>query len=256
MDLNDAKLLDLHFELAALGIRDHNLKHDFLSELPPNLKKTATRIFKPNILSEAKKAGFPRTLLKPSRYVRGGIVFGKIHRARGKEGKKYSVDKTAELVLRSHNCLDRLRKANNRIREIERQINDDKSNRLLNEELDFLQVLKWQIYIYSLDVFGDDPTIQELWAGSDKTELHEKNSKSQTQASQFKTLVKEALAAERQTESELWSLKKQFESFPDSYFNRYAYGLESFQDGAGSGNGLEWRRNPKFRKPRSKKRDL
>lgn len=79
---------------------------------------------------------------------------------------------------------------------------------------------------------------------------------SPTAASRFIALVNKALKAGQQDEAQLWEWKKKFRDFSDSYFSRHAYKSEDFIDGAGSGNGLEWRRNPKFRKQRSKKSNV
>ncbi len=74
-----------------------------------------------------------------------------------------------------------------------------------------------------------------------------------TAAARFRALLEEAMAAGPQTDEELWKWKERFEPYPKSYFDRHAYNMDSYKDGLDSGNGLEWRRNDKFRKPRSKK---
>ncbi len=67
----------------------------------------------------------------------------------------------------------------------------------------------------------------------------------------FVELIREALAVGPQTDEQLWGWKRRFSELPD-YFKRYGERYSPLKWGPGSGNGLEWRDNPKFRKPRTK----
>ncbi len=67
----------------------------------------------------------------------------------------------------------------------------------------------------------------------------------------FVELIREALAVGPQTDEQLWGWKRRFAELP-AYFKRYGERYNPLKWGPGSGNGLEWRDNPNFRKPRTK----
>ena len=93
----------------------------------------------------------------------------------------------------------------------------------------------------------------EAWfarAGLDFPEI-ELVSAHRSKSDQFVDLIKEALEVGQQTGEQLWDWKERFGEFPKSYFRRYQKRRAPFKQGAGSANGLEWRTNSKFRKPRS-----
>ena len=74
-----------------------------------------------------------------------------------------------------------------------------------------------------------------------------------TKWARFEVLVEDALAVGPQTEEQLWEWKRRFDEFRSNYFNRYEERHGQLKQGPGSGNGLEWRKNPRFRRPRTKK---
>jgi len=73
-----------------------------------------------------------------------------------------------------------------------------------------------------------------------------------TKWARFEVLVEETLSVGEQSDEELWEWKKRFSELPD-YFNRYEERYGPLKQGSRAGNGLEWRTNKKFRRPRTKK---
>ena len=73
-----------------------------------------------------------------------------------------------------------------------------------------------------------------------------------TKWARFELLVKEALAIGSLTDEQLWEWKERFAEFPRSYFRRYE---KRTGEPLPSKDGLEWRTNTKFRRPRTKKPD-
>lgn len=66
-------------------------------------------------------------------------------------------------------------------------------------------------------------------------------------------LFKEAMEAGPQTPEQLQEWERRFSEFHSNYITRCAKRYGSIKQGPGAGNGLEWRKNPKFRKARAKK---
>lgn len=154
------------------------------------------------------------------------------------------------------------------------ELNSNKNNLFVNDELEFLNVAQQFIEVWFVRNSLPAPEIvpgEEDGTGQPEmvtivTPISEKKSRpalpssgsskseaNQSDWSRFIDLMRIAMDSGPLDDEALWDSKALFDKFPKSYFSRYEKQFGSFKQGPGSRNGLEWRKNPKFRRPRKTK---